>query len=36
VLDIDGVKRTTTNLVMGEFVEYRIGQLIAAVPGRRL
>jgi DNA-binding Lrp family transcriptional regulator len=28
VLDIDGVKRTTTNLVMGEFVDYRIGQLI--------
>jgi DNA-binding Lrp family transcriptional regulator len=28
ILAIDGVKRTTTGLVMGEFVEYRIAQLI--------
>lgn len=28
ILDIDGVKRTTTGLVMGEFVEHRIAQLI--------
>jgi DNA-binding Lrp family transcriptional regulator len=30
VLDIDGVKRTVTGLVMGEFVEYRAAQLIGA------
>ena len=30
ILDIDGVKRTTTGLVMGEFVEHRIAQLIGA------
>lgn len=30
ILDIDGVKRTTTGLVMGEFVPYRIVQLIGA------
>lgn len=28
ILAIDGVKRTTTNLVMGEFVPYRLAQLI--------
>lgn len=28
ILDIDGVKRTTTGLVMGEFVRYRAAQLI--------
>lgn len=31
ILDIDGVKRTTTGLVMGEFVEHRLAQLIGAV-----
>ncbi len=30
ILAIDGVKRTTTGLVMGELVEYRIAQLIGA------
>ncbi|KQP01791.1 Lrp/AsnC family transcriptional regulator [Leifsonia sp. Leaf264] len=30
ILAIDGVKRTTTGLVMGEFVEYRIVQLLGA------
>lgn len=30
ILDIDGVKRTTTHFVMGEFVEYRLTQLIGA------
>ena len=30
ILDIDGVRRTTTGLVMGEFVEHRIAQLIGA------
>lgn len=30
ILDIDGVKRTSTGLVMGEFVEHRIAQLIGA------
>ncbi|WP_454131803.1 Lrp/AsnC family transcriptional regulator [Microbacterium lacticum] len=30
ILDIDGVKRTTTGLVMGEFVEHRVAQLIGA------
>jgi DNA-binding Lrp family transcriptional regulator len=30
ILDIEGVKRTTTGLVMGEFVEHRIAQLIGA------
>lgn len=28
ILDIDGVKRTVTGLVMGEFVPHRIAQLI--------
>lgn len=28
ILDIEGVKRTTTGLVMGEFVEHRVTQLI--------
>lgn len=28
ILDIDGVKRTTTGLVMAEFLEHRIAQLI--------
>jgi DNA-binding Lrp family transcriptional regulator len=28
ILDIDGVERTETSLVMGELVEYRIAQLI--------
>lgn len=32
VLDIDGVERTVTSLVMGEFVEYRIAQLITSTP----
>jgi DNA-binding Lrp family transcriptional regulator len=30
ILDIDGVKRTNTGLVMGEFVPYRVAQLIGA------
>lgn len=30
ILAIDGVKRTTTGLVMGELVEYRISQLLGA------
>lgn len=30
ILAIDGVKRTTTHLVMGEFVEYRVAPLLAA------
>jgi DNA-binding Lrp family transcriptional regulator len=30
ILDIDGVERTNTGLVMGELIEYRIAQLIAA------
>jgi DNA-binding Lrp family transcriptional regulator len=30
ILDIDGVTRTETGLVMGELVEYRIAQLIGA------
>jgi len=30
ILDIDGVKRTTTGLVMGDFVPHRLAQLIAA------
>ena len=30
ILGIDGVKRTTTHFVMGEFVEYRLAQLIGA------
>lgn len=30
ILDIDGVKRTTTGLVMGEFVPHRIAQLVAS------
>jgi DNA-binding Lrp family transcriptional regulator len=30
ILAIEGVKRTTTGLVMGELVEYRIAQLIGA------
>lgn len=30
ILDIPGVKRTTTGLVMGEFVPHRIAQLIGA------
>jgi DNA-binding Lrp family transcriptional regulator len=30
ILDIDGVTRTDTGLVMGELVEYRIAQLIGA------
>ena len=30
ILAIDGVKRTTTGLVMGEFVPYRIVQLLGA------
>lgn len=30
ILDIDGVRRTTTGLVMGEFVEHRMAQLIGA------
>ena len=34
ILDIDGVKRTMTNLVMGEFVPYRTAQLIGAVARR--
>lgn len=34
ILDIDGVKRTVTSLVMGEFVTYRIAQLIGTRPGR--
>ena len=29
ILDIDGVERTDTSFVMGEFVKYRIAQLIA-------
>lgn len=29
ILDIDGVRRTTTGLVMGAFVQHRIAQLIA-------
>lgn len=33
ILDIDGVERTVTSLAMGEFVEYRIAQLIG--PGGR-
>jgi len=32
ILDIDGVKRTVTSLVMGEFVPYRIAQLVATAP----
>lgn len=28
ILDIEGVKRTTTGLVMGEFVEHRLVQLV--------
>lgn len=37
ILAIDGVKRTTTHLVMGEFVEYRVAQLLGptARPPRR-
>ncbi len=31
ILAIDGVKRTTTHFVMGEFVEYRVAPLLAAV-----
>lgn len=34
ILDIDGVERTDTSFVMGEFVKYRIAQLIAAPPER--
>jgi DNA-binding Lrp family transcriptional regulator len=34
VLDIDGVKRTVTSLVMGEFVEYRVQQLLSPGPRR--
>lgn len=36
ILAIDGVKRTTTHFVMGEFVEYRLAQLLraAAAPAR--
>jgi DNA-binding Lrp family transcriptional regulator len=30
ILDIEGVKRTVTGLVMGEFVEYQIAQLIGS------
>ena len=30
ILEIDGVERTNTGLVMGELVEYRIAQLIGA------
>jgi DNA-binding Lrp family transcriptional regulator len=30
ILAIDGVKRTSTGLVMGELVEYRVAQLIGA------
>ena len=30
ILAIDGVKRTTTGLVMGEFVPFRLAQLIGA------
>jgi DNA-binding Lrp family transcriptional regulator len=34
ILDIEGVKRTVTGLVMGEFVEYQIAQLIGSTsPG---
>ena len=32
ILDINGVERTVTSLVMGEFVEYRIAQLTAPSP----
>jgi DNA-binding Lrp family transcriptional regulator len=35
VLAIDGVKRTNTGLVMGELVEYRIGQLVGASSARK-
>jgi DNA-binding Lrp family transcriptional regulator len=34
ILDIEGVKRTVTGLVMGEFVGYQIGQLISSASGR--
>lgn len=34
ILDIDGVERTDTSFVMGEFVEYRIAQLISPPPSR--
>lgn len=34
ILDIDGVKRTVTGLVMGEFVGYQIAQLIGATPAK--
>lgn len=34
ILDIDGVERTDTSFVMGEFVEYRIAQLIASPVSR--
>jgi DNA-binding Lrp family transcriptional regulator len=34
ILDIDGVKRTVTGLVMGEFVGYQIAQLIGSTSAR--
>jgi DNA-binding Lrp family transcriptional regulator len=34
ILDIDGVKRTVTGLVMGEFVGYQIAQLIGVASAR--
>lgn len=34
ILAIDGVERTDTSFVMGEFVEYRIAQLIAPPAAR--
>lgn len=36
ILDIDGVKRTTTGLVMGEFVQHRIVQLITESTNSRV
>lgn len=35
ILDIDGVERTDTSFVMGEFVKYRIAQLIEPPPERK-
>ena len=32
ILAIDGVKRTVTGLVMGEFVQHRVAQLIGPAP----